>query len=255
MSSNKPASPPIIWLVGASQGIGLSLVRLLLNQGFLVIASARSAESSPPLQQLAQQSDNIRLLNIDISDIEDCKIKAYAAWQLFGKIDIWFYNVGAYQPMRIDEWQWDQFVTMNQSNYLGAVALMIALQPLFAQQQGGRWIWNISLASYFGLPYGGGYSAPKAALANLAESLHPELAAQDIQLQIINHGFVKTRLTTKNSFPMPGLLTAEQAARLIVRGMASRHFEIRFPLSLRLPLSLLRLLPYRFALALTRRML
>ena len=145
---------------------------------------------------------------------------------------------------------------MNHSNYLGAVTLMVPLQQRFAQQGHGRWIWNASLASYFGLPYGGGYSAPKAALVNLAQALQPELAAQNIQLQIINHGFVRTRLTEKNEFSMPGLLEPEQAAAQIAQAVAkSRRFEIRFPWKLRIILSLFRWMPYAWSLALTRKML
>ncbi len=158
--------------------------------------------------------------------------------------------------MRIGEWNWQSFVQMNKANYLGAVALMQPLQQRFAEQGHGRWVWNASLAAYFGLPYGGGYSAPKAALVNLAESLQPELAQQGIQLQIINHGFVRTRLTAKNEFDMPSLLEPEQAAAQIAKALdKSAGFEIRCPFKLRVILSLLKVLPYRWSLALTRKLL
>ena len=133
---------------------------------------------------------------------------------------------------------------------------MLPLQQRFQQQGHGRWIWNASLAAYFGLPYGGAYSAPKAALVNLAEALQPELAEQNICLQIINHGFVRTRLTEKNTFAMPNLLEPQQAAQQIVQAIArSTGFEIRFPWRLRLVLSLLKIMPYAVSLALTRKTL
>ena len=251
----KTATPLKIWLVGASQGIGLELTKRWLEQGHCVIASARNAQSSKDLTDLAALNKNLVCLNLDVTNPQDCQQKTHQAWSTFDGLDLWFYNVGAYQPMTTAQWQWDDFVKMNQANYLGAVALMLSLQPLFAQQGGGRWLWNVSLASYFGLPYGGGYSAPKAALLNLAESLHPELAQQAIALQVINHGFVKTRLTAKNDFEMPGLVSPQQAAALIIKGMDTKRFEIRFPFGLRFFLSSLKLLPYSWSLALTRRML
>ena len=256
---NNPKSQKI-WLVGASQGIGLELVKIWLEQGHEVVASARQAEQSAELAALASDYPLLHCLNLDVTDPQDCAQKSQQAWSLLKGIDLWFYNVGAYQPMRVEQWDWSSFVTMNQANYLGAVALMLALQPLFNAQGRGRWVWNASLAGYFGLPYGGGYSAPKAALINLAESLQPELAQQQIQLQIINHGFVRTRLTAKNEFEMPGLVEPLQAARLIAKNIAntsdsSGSFEIRFPLGLRVFLSLLKLLPYRVSLALTRKLL
>lgn len=245
-----------VWLVGASQGIGLALTRMLLEQGCQVMASARQAEQSAELHALQAAYPALQCLNLDVSDPQDCARAAHQAWSRLGGIDLWFYNVGAYQPMPIQAWSLDSFVQMNQANYLGAVHLMLALQPLFAEQGYGRWVWNASLAAYFGLPYGGGYSAPKAALVNLAESLQPELAEQQIQLQIINHGFVRTRLTQKNSFAMPGLLEPEQAAAQILRGLqaSGSRFELRFPLGLRLMLSLLKLLPYRLSLAFTAKL-
>lgn len=246
-----------IWLVGASQGIGLALVKHCLKQGHKVIASSRHAENEADLLVLqVEYGEQLVCLNIDVNDQQDCELKAAQAWSVFDGLDCWFYNVGLYQPMRIGEWSWQGFVQMNQANYLGAVALMLPLQQRFAEQGHGRWVWNASLAAYFGLPYGGAYSAPKAALINLAESLQPELAAQGIQLQIINHGFVRTRLTAKNQFEMPGLLEPEQAAAEIAKVLdKSAAFEVRFPFKLRVILSLLKVLPYRWSLALTRKLL
>ncbi len=254
---NNFSSQQRIWIVGASQGIGLELVKLWLAQGHQVIASARQAEQSPDLAALqAHYGAQLYCLNVDVSEPYLCADQTEIAWAVFGGLDLWFYNVGAYQPMTIAQWDWNAFMQMNQSNYLGAVALMLPLQERFQQQGHGRWVWNASLASYFGLPYGGGYSAPKAALVNLAQALQPELAAQNIQLQIINHGFVRTRLTEKNTFTMPDLLEPEQAAQQIAHALEkSSGFEIRFPWRLRLMLSLLQYLPYSWSLALTRKTL
>lgn len=128
--------------------------------------------------------------------------------------------------------------------------------PFFRIQKGGRWIWNLSLSSYFGLPKGGGYSAPKAALLNLAQSIQPELSNENINLQVINHGFVKTRLTAKNDFDMPQLMSPELCAKKIYEGMKNENsFEIKFPFGLGSFLWFLSFLPYKLSLGITKKML
>lgn len=249
--------PLVIWLVGGSSGIGLELVRLWLEQGHFVIASSRNASSAQALIELqARHKTNLHLLNLDITCKEAITSSVHEAWGLHGRIDRWMYNAGAYEVMKMEEWTEENFEKMAQTNYLGAVRLMIPLSPLFAKQGYGEWIWNVSLASYFGLPYGGAYSAPKAALTNLAESIAPELLAKNIHLRIINHGFVKTRLTQKNTFTMPQLMTPLYAAQCIVKEVdKSDTFEIRFPYGLSFALRFLRSLPYRLSLWLTRKAL
>jgi short-subunit dehydrogenase len=178
------------------------------------------------------------------------------ALKRFKGIDLWFYNAAVYEVMSVKEWQVKHFEAMMQVNFLGAVRVMTELMPYFEEQKTGRWVWNASLSSYFGLPLGGGYSAPKAALVNLAESLHPELKSKGIDLKIINHGFVKTKLTEKNTFEMPELMEPEEAAKKIIQGIEKKdRFEIHFPFKLSTVLQLLRILPYRMSLALTKKML
>ena len=246
-----------IWIVGGSSGIGLELVKKWLQGGIYVIASARKASSTKELLALRQiYEEQLQIVDIDVTSIESVKKAVPQAWKRFEGIDIWFYNAAVYEVMSTEEWDVEHFEAMMQINYMGAVRVMSELLPYFERKEEGRWIWNASLSSYFGLPLGGGYSAPKAALLNLAESLQPELSVKGIQLQVINHGFVKTRLTQKNSFDMPELMTPEEAAENIIkRTKSSNRFEIHFPFKLSTFLQTLRLLPYRVSLALTKKML
>lgn len=246
-----------IWLVGASSGIGLEVVKIWLSEGFQVIASSRSASSSQALRLLHDQyPDTLHTIDIDVTDIESVRDAANTAWTLLDGLDLWFYNAGAYSVMPAQEWKLEAFEQMNEVNYLGPVRIMQTLYPLFKDAGGGRWVWNASLSSYFGLPLGGGYSAPKAAMVNLAESLQPELLIDGIEIQLIDHGFVKTRLTAKNTFKMPQLMEPHEAAQQIVKGVDRPYrFEIRFPFGLGLFLRMLRILPYSWSLALTKKML
>lgn len=249
-----------IWIVGASSGIGLSLTQSLLQEGYLVVASSRTAEQSDELVLLKKQfGDQLQRLNVDVTKTDDLAAKTDQAWSFFGGLDIWFYNAGAYQPMSFDAFDYASFEAMNAVNYLGCVALMVALKKRVIQSSGiqMRWIWNVSIASQIGLPYGGAYSAPKAALLNLAESIQPELNAYGVTLQVINHGFVKTRLTDKNHFEMPGLMMPDEAADKIVQLIYrnDKQFEESFPKKVTLFLKLLKILPYRWVFFITKGLL
>jgi len=256
MTQSTPSSEQRIWIVGASEGIGLAMVTQLLQQGAYVVASARKAETHPELLKLkAHQPKQLQLLNCDVTLTDTLPEKTEQACAFYDGLDIWLYNVGSYHPMHLSEWDLKQFDFMTQTNYSGAVHLMHALLPKFKNQPNAQWLWNVSLASDFGLPYGGGYSAPKAALMNLAESVQPELAEVGIQLKVVNHGFVKTRLTAKNDFAMLGLMEPEAAAEKIIQALSKNQFETRFPFNLAAILGTMKRLPKSWALALTKRML
>lgn len=86
-----------------------------------------------------------------------------------------------------------------------------------------------SLAGYHGLPAAIGYGASKAALISLAETMRHDLAGTGVTVRIVNPGFIKTRLTKKNGFKMPMLMSPEDAADRVVNAMARRRFRTDFP--------------------------
>jgi len=251
-----------VWLVGGSEGIGLALVRQLLEENDKIVVSSRNAQQNTELVNLHDQyPNNLFLLDCDVTKNDSLAVVTDQAWSVYDGLDTWIYNAGVYNPMKLQDWNIDAFDTMNQVNYLGAVYLMNHLFPLFSSTKDPsnnsrlQWLWNISLASDFGLPYGGGYSAPKAALQNLAESLQPELYEAGIDLKVVNHGFVKTRLTAKNDFDMLGLMEPEDAAQKIKQALIHNRFETRFPFNLAFVLGTIKRLPKSWALTITKRML
>ena len=112
-----------------------------------------------------------------------------------------------------------------------------------------------SVAGYMGLPNASSYGPSKAALINLAEILYGDLHPKGLNVYLINPGFVKTELTEKNNFAMPGLQTPVQAAIAILRGMRAGHFEIHFPWRFTTIMKLVQHLPYRWRFALFSRFL
>ncbi|MFT7004657.1 MAG: short-subunit dehydrogenase [Sulfurimonas sp.] len=246
-----------IWIIGGSSGIGLELVKKYLVNNDNVIVSARNATNSEALKALCLENpQSLKLVDIDVVSTQSVNSSTQEAWSTYEGIDICVYNAGAYESMKMDEWNMEHFEAMAQVNYLGAVRLMNALNPLFILQRKGHFVFNLSISSYLGLPYGGGYSAPKAALLNFCESIQPELFVNNIKVQVINHGFVKTRLTDKNDFHMPQLLEPKEAAQNIFEALQKPYkFEIRFPFLMTSFLNILRMLPYKISLAITKKAL
>ncbi len=247
-----------VWIIGSSSGIGFELVKLWLQNNYLVIASSRDAVNSCELLKLKSiYTEQLELLNIDVLDSKSVIESVNKVFNIFNDLDICFFNAGVYESMNIEQWNISNFESMINTNYLGAVRI---LKPLVGylekQKKESRVILNASLSSYFGLPYGGAYSASKAALVNLAQSIQPELSKKNINVQIINHGFVKTRLTSKNDFDMPQLISPDIAAKKIFEQVNKPYrFEIAFPFILSNFLRLISLLPYKLSFSITKKFL
>ena len=108
--------------------------------------------------------------------------------------------------------------------------------------------------SVSGLPSSAAYGASKAGLINMCEALKPELDRHGVRLSLINPGFVETPLTDRNDFPMPSIMTVEQASSAIKRGIKKKQPEIHFPKGFTLSLKAASLLPRRLWMAIAARM-
>lgn len=136
----------------------------------------------------------------------------------------------------------------HRANLMGTMnACAVVIPKLIRAGSGGIAVVS-SVAGYGGLPTSLVYGATKAALINFAETLYLDLAPRGISVYVVNPGFVRTPLTDKNEFRMPALISAEEAAREIIRGFAAGRFEIHFPKRFTLWLKFMKLLPYRYRL-------
>ncbi|WP_319413499.1 SDR family NAD(P)-dependent oxidoreductase [uncultured Cohaesibacter sp.] len=241
-----------VWIIGASSGIGAALVRLLARSCPEIFVSARSIDK---LEGLAQECAAVRALPLDVGNPED--VSGAVRWfeANGGLPDLTIYCAAIYQPGGIEQLTLKAAQAHMHVNYLGAVSVLEALYPGLKAKGGGSIAIVASLTSYCGLPQAALYGPTKAALASLCETIRPELDAAGIRLQLINPGFVDTPMTEKNSFAMPFLLSPQDAAERIVKGLEGSAFEIAFPLRLVLVLRLLRRLPYGLYFRLMRRML
>jgi short-subunit dehydrogenase len=175
--------------------------------------------------------------------------------QLAGIPDLVILNAGTFYPTPASEFSVLSHRDIMEVNYFGVLNGFDLVLPDFVNRQQGQIAIVSSLAGYRGLPLSSAYGASKAALINFCETVQPELKQQGVDIRLINPGFVKTPLTDKNEFSMPFLVTAEQAAQRIIKGLASGRFEITFPRPFAFLMKGLRLLPNGLYLKLTAKML
>lgn len=235
-----------IWIIGASEGIGAALARELSQEGARLILSARNASA---LEALAEECSGAQVLPLDLSQ-PSCLMQA-AAGIAPGSLDAVICTAALYDPGRVADLDPDACARLIMVNLFGALEVARLTPPLI--RDGGQLALFGSVAGYFGLPGGQPYSASKAAVNNLAETLRVELAPR-VDVRLVCPGFVSTRLTAKNSFAMPAIITPEQAAQAVLHGLQRRAFEIHFPKRFTLAIKLLQALPYALSLWLTARL-
>lgn len=253
-----PLNPPVadwrgrrVWIIGASSGIGAATARLLLEKGARVALSARSRR---PLEELAAPAPEAALaLPLDANRAEEVAGALREIVARWDGLDLVVFCAGTYTPLRalrLDPAPARDMLRLNLESVVSGLAVVL---PRLLSQGGGGVALVSSVAGYRGLPNALVYGATKAALINLAESLYLDLAPRGIAVYLINPGFVKTPLTDRNTFPMPALVSAGEAAREIVRGIGRGRFEIHFPRRFTRLLKLARLLPYSLYFRLARR--
>lgn len=232
----------VVWIVGASQGIGRALARQMHSEGAHLVLSARSAEPLIELENQLQERCEVQL--VDVKNAEVVKKVAEAIYESHGRLDSVIYLAALYHPMKLNSLDIAKVAETLKVNLEGALNLVDAVFSEMKRRGSGQIVLFGSVAGYRGLPWAQPYAATKAAIINLAETLYLEARGTGVDVKLVNPGFVRTRLTDKNNFSMPAIIEPEEAARHISRGLKSSSFEIHFPKRFTLALKLLRLLPY-----------
>ncbi len=215
------------WMIGASDGLGEALARKLSAVGAEVILSSRSEGK---LQEVADSlPGRAHVVTVDVADLESVRRAA----EEVGQIDGMVYTAGVYWPMTAQNWDAEQAEAMGDINFVGAMRSVGAVVQQMAARDAGHIVLTGSLSGFRGLPGAIGYAASKAGVMALGESLQCDFYGTGVRVQIANPGFIKTRLTDKNDFSMPFLMTAEEAAQemfemMCDEGATVRHFPRLF---------------------------
>lgn len=245
----------IVWITGASSGLGAALAGRLARDGRTVALSARSADKLDAVARQSAGPGSLHPVPLDTQDPEAaCAAVARIEAEL-GPIGQAVLNAGTHQPVDPRALKVEDFRKLVEVNLMGTVHCLAAVLPPMLARRRGRIAIVASVAGYRGLPTAAAYGMTKAGLINLAEALRVELAPSGIVVQIVNPGFVRTPLTDRNRFPMPFLMEPEAAAEAFFRGLQSDRFEIAFPRRFVWMMKVLRCLPAPLAFAVTRRLL
>lgn len=225
------------WVIGASEGLGRNLAHIMSRSGVHLVLSARSEDKLNALA--AELPAPAEVVPVDISD----RASVEAAAAAVGDIDGVVFLAGVYTPMTAQEWDADKVEQMFDINLTGAARVVgQVIKPMVAADK-GHIVLTGSLSAFRGLPGAIGYSASKAGLMALAESMHGDLRHTNVEVQLVNPGFIKTRLTEQNDFDMPFIMEPEDAAREVFEHMNTDDFQKDFPWGFSLVFRLSRFLP------------
>ena len=215
------------WIIGASTGIGAAVADELNAKGWDVVRSSRS------------QGD----IRIDVSDDASVVEAANKYEETYGAFDLVLVMAGFWKRMSAKQFDLEIFKEHNNTNNVGLARCVAAVLPKMIAQNSGTLIGVSSVAGFRGLPGSSGYGPSKAAQINFLESLRTDLQQTNVIVQTVSPGFVKTPMTDVNTFPMPFIISAEKAAKIIVKGIEKKKAEIVFPTPMAISMKLARLVP------------
>ena len=231
----------VIWITGASSGIGRALAIKFANEGWIVAASARRENL---LQELNKINENIYSFPLDVTNIDGCKKVFKDIIEKFNDVEISIFGTGIHDPKSEKEFNLEKIRKIMEVNYFGTMNSINSVYSFYNDKKSGQISIISSVAGYRGLPAAGGYCASKSALTSFAESLHFEMKRKNVRVSLVSPGFIKTPMTDQNDFPMPMIKSPEFAAEQIYTGLINKKsFEIHFPKIFTYFLKFLRILP------------
>lgn len=221
--------PRSILITGASSGLGEALARAYARPGVFLALVGRNAE------RVAQVGAACRAQGAAVTEtaLDVALAPELEAWLLdidrSHALDLVIANAGVSGGTGRGEEPPEQVDNIIAVNVHGVVNTVTPLLPALAARGRGQIALMSSLASFRGFPGAPTYCATKAWVRVWGEGLRVELAHKGVEVSVICPGFVDTPMTQVNQFPMPFLMTAERAARIIVRGLARNRGRIAFP--------------------------
>lgn len=224
--------PRHILITGASSGLGAALALEYAASGVRLSLHGRNAERLRQIAEMAQKRGaEVSLHSGDVTDAKDL-----AAWIVerdkAAAIDLLIANAGiSGGTSHLGESE-EQVRSIFDANVTGVFNTIHPALSLMMRRRHGQIALISSLASFRGFAGAPAYCASKAAVRVYGEGLRAEMAPHHVEINVVCPGFIKTPMTDVNPFPMPLLMTPEQAARIIHKGLRTNRARIAFPLPL-----------------------
>lgn len=185
----------VVWITGASSGIGKALAIELSKQDAKLIISARNKEKLEKVKQDCSNSDSVKVLPLDLEDHDSLSEKTLEAIKWFGRVDILVNNGGISQRSLVKDTMLSVDKRIIDINYLGTIALTKAILPHFIENKSGQFVVTTSIVGKIGTPLRSSYAASKHALHGFFDSLRAENHKYNIAVTIICPGFVTTNVS------------------------------------------------------------
>lgn len=187
----------VIWLTGASSGIGEALAYELADKGAKLILSARRKEELERVKSKCNEAarENICVLPLDLSQPQTLEAVTQSAIKFFGHVDVLINNGGISQRSLVQESTMDVYRRLMEVNFFGAVALTKNILPHFIERKQGHIAVLSSVAGKYGAPYRAGYSASKHALHGFFDALRAEHFKDNVSVTILCPGVINTPIT------------------------------------------------------------
>lgn len=185
--------PSVIWITGASSGIGAALARQWAKEGAQLILSARSADKLEQINRDCGGNHLVLPLDMEAPETFANAVERAKAWK--GYIDIAVQNAGISQRSRAEETHSDTLRRIMEINFMGAALLSAEQLKLFRAQKKGHFVVISSLSGKFGVPFRSGYCASKHALHGYFESVRAENASIPIHVTMVCPGFIHTDIS------------------------------------------------------------
>jgi NADP-dependent 3-hydroxy acid dehydrogenase YdfG len=227
----------VVWITGASSGVGEGLALAFAEAGARVVLSARRADELERVRGRMTGSDHL-VLPMDVTDYAALAGKVARVIERMGRIDVLVCNAGISQRSRFAETTLDVFRTIMEVNVMGPAAHIHAAIPAMRAQGGGHVVVTSSVAGKFGIPNRSAYCASKHAVHGLCDALRAEHAPDNIHFSTLIIAAVKSNVNA-NAFRADGSkvgkdskwgrgsgMDAVDAGRLMVRRLAKREEEI-----------------------------
>ncbi len=240
----RPSKPPTsVLITGASSGIGAALARAYAGPGVHLALTGRNWDRLGEVAQACEAAGaSVRTRHLDV-----LHRTAMADWiadvDTHAPLDLAIANAGVSAGTGRGAESDAQTRRILSINVDGVVNTVLPAVAAMTPRRRGQVAIVSSLAAFRGFPGAPAYCASKAAVRVWGESLRGHLRAQGIGVSVICPGFVRSRMTAVNDFPMPMLMDADKAAQRIVRGLARDKARIAFPRPLWAAIWLLNALP------------
>ena len=226
MEKLKQNSKKIAVITGASEGIGAALVNELLKNKYKVIAISRDFKKLSKLKSFNSKfKNNLEVYSADVTN----SFQLLSVAKNISSPDLLILNAGIYEPVLIENFSVDTFIKQSEINYLGVIKSFDAFIKKMLLSRSGTVLIMSSIAGWIGLPKASAYAPTKSALRSFAQSIRYDLAKYNILIKLCSPGFVNTKAVKVNDFKMPGLIEPNVAAKIILKNINSKKFEITFP--------------------------